>query len=303
MNNAGPKQSCGADGYIHHRRFNSDLCRTAVNNQRNFVTKEFLHVLGSGGRKPAGGVRTWRGQWKLAFADDSLNERMTWPAHPDRVTAACDCVRDGGGFWQHKSQRTGPKRFCQFFRSIVPIGNALGSQLPACDVNNDRIMRRTPLDFKNLADGVRIQRIRGQTINRLRRDRYDLARAQQRGRACYCGIELFPCVRGQNLSHVNAVSMCRFQVGFCNLELLGVTTTGVEFGVISAKSEKQAMDWSLVLISQGIENTIEHSPETHQWHLTVPQYDYQRAIKAIKQYHVENKRGVWVRELPWSDLL
>jgi rhomboid protease GluP len=63
------------------------------------------------------------------------------------------------------------------------------------------------------------------------------------------------------------------------------------------------MDWSLVLISQGIENTIEHSPETHQWHLTVPQLDYQRAIKALKQYHVENKRGVWVRELPWSDLL
>jgi membrane associated rhomboid family serine protease len=63
------------------------------------------------------------------------------------------------------------------------------------------------------------------------------------------------------------------------------------------------MDWSLVLISQGIENTIEHSPETQQWHLTVPQPDYQRAIKALKQYHLENKRGGWVRELPWSDLL
>jgi membrane associated rhomboid family serine protease len=77
----------------------------------------------------------------------------------------------------------------------------------------------------------------------------------------------------------------------------------MEPGVILAKSERQAMDWSLVLISQGIENTIEHSVETAQWQLIVSQPEYQRAIKAIKQYHIENKRGVWVQELPWSDLL
>jgi membrane associated rhomboid family serine protease len=77
----------------------------------------------------------------------------------------------------------------------------------------------------------------------------------------------------------------------------------MEPGIILAKSERQAMDWSLVLISQGIENTIEHSAETAQWQLIVSQPEYQRAIKAIKQYHVENKRGAWVQELPWSDLL
>ena len=31
---------------------------------------------------------------------------------------------------------------------------------------------------------------------------------------------------------------------------------------IPTRSEKQAMDWSLVLISQGIEAVIEHQPET-----------------------------------------
>lgn len=56
-------------------------------------------------------------------------------------------------------------------------------------------------------------------------------------------------------------------------------------------------------MSQGIENTIERSPETQQWQLSVPRFDYQRAIQAIKQYHVENKRGAWVREIPWSGLL
>lgn len=63
------------------------------------------------------------------------------------------------------------------------------------------------------------------------------------------------------------------------------------------------MDWSLVLASQGIENTIERSAETQQWQLSVPRFDYQRAIRAIKQYHLENRRGAWVREMPWSGLL
>jgi membrane associated rhomboid family serine protease len=76
-----------------------------------------------------------------------------------------------------------------------------------------------------------------------------------------------------------------------------------ETGIITARSERQAMDWSLVLVSQGIENTIERSAETQQWQLSVPRFDYQRAVQAIRQYHVENKRGAWVREIPWSGLL
>jgi membrane associated rhomboid family serine protease len=76
-----------------------------------------------------------------------------------------------------------------------------------------------------------------------------------------------------------------------------------ELGIILATSEKQAMDWSLVLVSQGIESTIERSPETQRWQLSVPRVEYQRAIQAIKQYHLENKRTAWVRELPWSGLL
>jgi rhomboid protease GluP len=85
--------------------------------------------------------------------------------------------------------------------------------------------------------------------------------------------------------------------------VLLVNAVQAEMGIITARSERQAMDWSLVLVSQGIENTIDRSPETQQWQLTVPRLEYQRAIQAIKQFHVENKRGTWVREIPWSGLL
>lgn len=63
------------------------------------------------------------------------------------------------------------------------------------------------------------------------------------------------------------------------------------------------MDWSLVLVSQGIESTIERVPESERWQLSVPSGDYSRAVQALRQYHVENKRGAWVRELPAGLLL
>ena len=63
------------------------------------------------------------------------------------------------------------------------------------------------------------------------------------------------------------------------------------------------MDWSLVLVSQGIESTIERVPESERWQLSVPSGDYARAVQALRQYHVENKRGAWVRELPAGLLL
>jgi rhomboid protease GluP len=74
-------------------------------------------------------------------------------------------------------------------------------------------------------------------------------------------------------------------------------------GVIPVKSERQAMDWSLVLVSQGIESTIEQVPESERWQLSVPSNDYARAVQALRQYKVENKRSTWVRELPAGLLL
>jgi len=74
-------------------------------------------------------------------------------------------------------------------------------------------------------------------------------------------------------------------------------------GVIPVKSERQAMDWSLVLVSQGIESTIERVPESERWQLSVPSNDYARAVQALRQYHVENKHSTWERELPAGLLL
>jgi rhomboid protease GluP len=70
---------------------------------------------------------------------------------------------------------------------------------------------------------------------------------------------------------------------------------------ITVRSKQQAMDWSLVLASQGIETTIDPPGEDHGWRLLLDARDAERAFKALRQYRVENRgwSAVWRDELRW----
>jgi membrane associated rhomboid family serine protease len=52
------------------------------------------------------------------------------------------------------------------------------------------------------------------------------------------------------------------------------------------------MDWSLVLVSQGIESIID-SGEEAGWGLIVPEQDYGRAMEVLRQYRLENRHWPW----------
>jgi len=69
---------------------------------------------------------------------------------------------------------------------------------------------------------------------------------------------------------------------------------------IGARSKRHAMDWSLVLASQGVEVIIEEPTEEHGWVLLVEPNDYPRALEAIRLYRVENRRWRWRQNLEWS---
>lgn len=73
--------------------------------------------------------------------------------------------------------------------------------------------------------------------------------------------------------------------------------------VIRARSERQALDWSLVLASQGIECALEHDEASGFWLLLLATGDEPRARDAIHQYRRENRHFHWQHELPGSDLL
>jgi rhomboid protease GluP len=64
---------------------------------------------------------------------------------------------------------------------------------------------------------------------------------------------------------------------------------------IPARSRRQAMDWSLVLVSQGIETVIGHNDLG--WELLVPLDEYEHALAAIRQYRHENRHWPWQQRL------
>ena len=72
---------------------------------------------------------------------------------------------------------------------------------------------------------------------------------------------------------------------------------------IPAWSQRQAMDWSLVLASQGIECAIARAEDGAGWELDVPIADYERAMEAIRLYRLENRRWPWRREVLRPGLL
>ncbi|MDB6032506.1 MAG: Rhomboid family protein [Verrucomicrobiales bacterium] len=73
--------------------------------------------------------------------------------------------------------------------------------------------------------------------------------------------------------------------------------------IIPVRSRQQAMDWSLVLISQGIECRIEPETADHGWQLVLPPDDLTRAIQTLRLYRQENKKHIWSQTEPWTGLV
>ena len=71
---------------------------------------------------------------------------------------------------------------------------------------------------------------------------------------------------------------------------------------MAVRSRRQAMEWSLVLVSQGIETSISQPAEDGAgWTLLVDAADYERALKALRQYHLENRGWPWRQPLRWPE--
>jgi len=63
------------------------------------------------------------------------------------------------------------------------------------------------------------------------------------------------------------------------------------------------MDWSLVLLSQGMENMVDWSEDRASWFLVIPSVQQDLAREAIRLYEAENRRWPWRREIFQPGLL
>jgi len=62
---------------------------------------------------------------------------------------------------------------------------------------------------------------------------------------------------------------------------------------LPAPSQRKAMDWSLVLASQGIPHLIAPPDESGKWSLQLAPDDVSRASAAIRQFEIENRPRPW----------
>ncbi len=70
---------------------------------------------------------------------------------------------------------------------------------------------------------------------------------------------------------------------------------------ISARTRREAMDWALVLTSQGIESTIERGE--NRWVLLVEPREFDRAQAILRQYRLENRGWNWRQPFQESGML
>jgi len=57
------------------------------------------------------------------------------------------------------------------------------------------------------------------------------------------------------------------------------------------------MDWSLVLVSQGIESTIDRAEDGTGWGLLLAPEDYAKALQTLRQYRRENRTWPWQQKV------
>ncbi len=67
----------------------------------------------------------------------------------------------------------------------------------------------------------------------------------------------------------------------------------IKLARILVKGEKQALEWSLVLASQGLEAVINHDPEAGEWQLLLPDAEIGPALRHLRSYRVENRGWPW----------
>ena len=65
---------------------------------------------------------------------------------------------------------------------------------------------------------------------------------------------------------------------------------------IPVRSRRQAMDWSLVLVSQGIETTIDPPANELGWGLLIRNEDHARASETLEKYRAENRGWNWAQQ-------
>lgn len=69
---------------------------------------------------------------------------------------------------------------------------------------------------------------------------------------------------------------------------------------LPVRSEDQAREWSLVLLSQGIESALQQDAESGAWYLEVDHAQFSAACQTLRLYLRENRNRRWQSPVTWA---
>lgn len=182
---AGTQQGDPAAQHRHHRTFNPNRARSAVDRVSDSEAR-LLHRVGEGGW--AGTTRTVGG-----WGDDGASESRDNSARPDMarhpncnaVQSRTSQIANPGSIADRRDdgQRPGPEGLRQGAGVVVKDGDGLGLY-SVCDVGDQWIEARTAFGFKDGRDCNGVAGVAGQTINGLGWQNDETASGESLGSLC-----------------------------------------------------------------------------------------------------------------------
>ena len=164
---------------VDHAGFHADLTRAAVQNQRNPPVHVLQHVQRRRRAGSAASVGARRGNRAARRANQPARVGVGGQANAHRVQPRAHRIGDAVRLGQNQRHRPRPERLHQLPRGRGNRAHQRRNLFRAGDMRNQRVILRTPLRFKNLGDRARVQRVRAQPVDRLRRETDKLALADE----------------------------------------------------------------------------------------------------------------------------
>ena len=147
--------------------FQADVAHAAVNNQRDFPVHVLQHMGSRGRARPAGTVRGRSGNGKIADLQHPARNGMGRHPDGDGGQAGRHFIRDRRFLFTEDRQRSGPEFPDQGKGTLR--NDAQGIQLgKIVDMYDERIVRGTALGGENGQDGILIQRVGAEAVDRFR---------------------------------------------------------------------------------------------------------------------------------------
>lgn len=153
---------------VENGRFDSDAGGAGVDDEWDFPFETVADMFGTCGREFVGAIGARGGEGKVAEFNDATDERVEREAQPHSISVGGHDVGDHIGARQDKREWPWPKMAGESFCGFRPGGDAAAGHGKGGNMNNDWIVGGPAFGFVDCLNGLRIEGVCREAIDRFR---------------------------------------------------------------------------------------------------------------------------------------